>query len=193
MNPSAHQSLRDDKDGTREYSSRPEALNLASRTGRIYDSNLSLHQCPEPCKRGGDHIRIHGGSWAPRPNLPKVPAAQQSSEERLGVSDNPGHWNLPSERVCVLPFRDPGEQDVRQGAYRDVFTAFPEGQNTEPRPRLEKPIAMKQKSPARRPGFSIGPVTAAIRTRNAPRPAPSGCRCHPRWRLCGRRYGAGCA
>ena len=139
MNPSAHQSLRDDKDGTREYSSRPEALNLASRTGRIYDSNLSLHQCPEPCKRGGDHIRIHGGSWAPRPNLPKVPAAQQSSEERLSVSDNPGHWNLPSERVCVLPFRDPGEQDVRQGAYRDVFTAFPEGQNTDSRPRMESP------------------------------------------------------
>ena len=83
--------------------------------------------------------RIHGGSWAPRPNLPKVPAAQQSSEERLSVSDNPGHWNLPSERVCVLPFRDPGEQDVRQGAYRDVFTAFPEGQNTDSRPRMESP------------------------------------------------------
>ena len=37
----------------------------------------------------------------------------------------------PGSRVCVLPFRDPGEQDVRQGAYRDVFTAFPEGQNTD--------------------------------------------------------------
>jgi len=42
------------------------------------------------------------------------------------------------ERVCVLPFRDPGEQDVRQGAPRDGFTAFPEGQNTDPRPQLEK-------------------------------------------------------
>ena len=43
------------------------------------------------------------------------------------------------ERVCVMPFRDPGEQDVRQGVYRDVFTTFPEGHNTDPRTRLERP------------------------------------------------------
>ena len=55
--------------------------------------------------------------------------------ERFGASANPGHGNLATERVCVLPFRDPGEQDVRQGVYRDVFTTFPEGQNTDTRPR----------------------------------------------------------
>jgi len=45
---------------------------------------------------------------------------------------------LAKERVFVRPLRDPGEQDVRQGAYRDVFTAFPEGPNTDPRPQLER-------------------------------------------------------
>jgi len=42
---------------------------------------------------------------------------------------------FPSARLCAGTFRDPGEQDVRQGAYRDVFTAFPEGPGTEARPR----------------------------------------------------------
>ena len=59
----------------------------------------------------------------------------QSLLERFGASDNPEPQNLPRERVCVRPFRDPGEQDVRQGVYRDVFTTFPEGPDTDPRPR----------------------------------------------------------
>jgi len=57
--------------------------------------------------------------------------------ERFGASDDPWRRRLFPERVCVRPFRDPGGQDVRQGAYRDVFTAFPEGPNTDPRPRME--------------------------------------------------------
>ena len=55
---------------------------------------------------------------------PPKPAATTPLSERFGASDNPERWNLPCERVCVLPFRDPGEQDVRQGAPRDGFTAF---------------------------------------------------------------------
>ena len=42
--------------------------------------------------------------------------------ERFGAGDNPEHRNLTPERVCVMPFRDPGGQDVRQGAPRDDET-----------------------------------------------------------------------
>ncbi len=68
-------------------------------------------------------------------------AAQHGFVEWFSDGDNPGYQNLTNERVCVLPFRDPGEQDVRQGAYRDVFTAFPEGQNTDPRPAMERLVS----------------------------------------------------
>ena len=55
---------------------------------------------------------------------PPGPFYKSSFAEWFSASDAPEHRNLTPERVCVRPFRDPGEQDVRQGAYRDVFTAF---------------------------------------------------------------------
>ena len=69
---------------------------------------------------------------------PPGPFYKSSFAEWFSASDAPEHRNLTPERVCVRPFRDPGEQDVRQGAYRDVFTAFPEGPNTDTRPRMER-------------------------------------------------------
>ena len=85
------------------------------------------------------HCPAHLAAEPPRDITPPGPSHNGSVSAMTrsgGIS--------PRKRVCVLPFRDPGEQDVRQGAYRDVFTAFPEGQNTDTRPLLESPAPGSQ-------------------------------------------------